>query len=232
MVGYVYIMDEFKTDVLSQNNRVLIKAFGMEDTYNTYSDNKGRFEFEDLPAGTYELQFLKDGYGTLKQFDIKHLGGEPTVIKPTLSNNSGSGFLLHALPKTTVTELKIEHDSLFCSISYPGSKPDALYIQLYLSTTENFESNSANYVLTNLRIEAKQDIYASQFGLSILQRLPFKKGEKVYFRACASPYYGQVVTISDNWYLNGIDTYFDYENNEVVYPALGKESAQNSFVFP
>jgi hypothetical protein len=232
MVGYVYCFKEFESGPLSDNNRVLVKAFGKEDTYFTYSDNKGRFEFEDIPAGTYELQFLKDGYGTLKQFDIKHLGGEPTIIKPAVTRTTGSAFVLHALPQTTFTELKIEHDSLFCRISYPGSKPDALYIQLYMSTTENFKTNSANYIFTNFRVETKQENYASQFGLWILQRLPFKKGEKVYFKACASPYYGQPVTISEYWYLYGIDTYFDYENNEVVYPALGKESAQYSFIFP
>jgi hypothetical protein len=233
IVGYVYLLDEYKTDVLKNNSNILVKTVGMTKTYKTYTDINGRFEFVDMPAGTYEFQFQKDGYGTLKQSDIKHLGGEPTVVNSAFDHMyGGSAFILHSLPVTEITELNIEHDSLSCKISFPGKAPEAIYIQLYFSTVENFDSKSADYVITNLWLESKQEIYSCLFGPFIRQQLPFKKGEKIFFRASASPYYGQTIAISDFWSVFGIDTYFDYENNQVVYPALGKESAQYSFIFP
>jgi hypothetical protein len=233
MAGYVYTFGEFaESGIPDDKSGVTVIVLGTKE-YTTTSDKNGRFEFSKLPAGTYELQFQKNGYGTLKQFGIKHLGGEPTVLNSAFDHSSyGSAFVLHALPTTAITELKIEKDSLFCGITFQGVMPEALYIQLFLSRTENFDSKSADYIFTNFRLEAKEGKYSSQFGSFILQRLPFNKGEKVFFRACVSPYYGQTVTISDFWHLIGIDTYFDYENNEVVYPALGKVSGHYSFIFP
>src|SRR5512133_2002246 len=67
LVGYVYTFDEFaKSSVPEDNSGVTVTAFGMKK-YQALSDKNGRFEFSKLPAGTYELQFQKKGYGTLMQ---------------------------------------------------------------------------------------------------------------------------------------------------------------------
>jgi hypothetical protein len=237
LVGYVYTFDEFAIPGMpSDNSGVTVTALGMKN-YRVVSDKNGRFEFSKLPAGTYELQFAKKGFGTLKQFDIKHLGGEPTVLyMPFDHSTNSSAFFLHALPATEVTELKIEHDSIFCRFSFPGEQPDIINIQLYISLKENFETNSADLVYTSLSMGKKGGFYARQlYYISAFEMhtgLPFKSGDKIFYRACASPFYGSSITLLNSWYLIGIDTYFDYENNRIVYPALGKESAQYSYIIP
>jgi hypothetical protein len=237
MVGYVYTFDEFaKSSVPKDNSGVTITALGTKK-YRAFSDKNGRFEFSKLPAGTYELVFEKKGFGTLKQFDIKHLGGEPTVLyMPFDHSSNSSAFFLYTLPATDLSELKIEHDSIFCRFSFPGLQPESVYIQLYISKEENFESNSAELILTNFSMVKSGDKYSGKLyylsGYESHTGLPFKTGEKIFFRACASPFYGSLITILNSWYLIGIDTYFDYENNRVVYPALGKESAENSYIIP
>lgn len=232
MVGYVYCFTEYGSDALTENNRVLVKAFGKSDTYFAYSDNNGRFEFKNIPAGTYELHFLKDGYATLKQFGIKHLGGEPTILN-TIFDNSGFAYFLHALTTTKINEIKIENNNISCSFAFIGEQAQAVYIQLYMSAKENFDLNAAEMVLTNIMLDRNGDIYSGSLSEFVKNYpMPFKKGELIFFKACSSPFYGAIMTLSSHWYITGIDTYFDYENNTLVYPSLGKESAQNSFILP
>lgn len=237
MAGYVYTFDEFaKSSVPKDNSGVTITALGMKE-YRAFSDKNGRFEFSKLPAGTYELQFQKKGNGTLKQYGIKHLGGEPTVLNMPFEHAINcSAFFLYAIPATEITELKIEHDSIFCRFSFPGVQPDFVRIQLYISLKENFETNSAELIITNFSMEKKSGMYGGKLyfltPFEIHTGLPFNRGEKIFFKARSSPFYGSSISLLNSWYVIGIDTYFDYENNRVVYPALGKESAQISYIIP
>jgi hypothetical protein len=237
LVGYLYTFDEFaKSSVPEDNSGVTVTALGIKE-YRAFTDKSGRFEFSKLPAGTYELQFQKKGCGILRQFGIKHLGGEPTVLyMPFDHSTNSSAFFLYALPATEITELKIENDSIFCRFSFTGVQPDLVNIQLYISLQENFETNSANLVFTNFSMRVKGSMYAGHlYYLSAFEMrpgLPFKSGDKIFFRASASPFYGSAITMLNSWILVGIDTYFDYENNRIVYPALGKESAQYSYIIP
>jgi hypothetical protein len=88
-------------------------------------------------------------------------------------------------------------------------------------------------VLTNIRLGRNGDIFSGSLSEFLKNYpMPFKPGEKVFFKACESPYYGSNLTLFNHWFVTGIDTYFDYEKNQIVYPALGKESVQNSFIMP
>jgi hypothetical protein len=236
MVGYVYTFDEF-TVKLDDHSGVLVKALGKSNTYQTSTNKMGRFEFKNIPAGTYELQFLKDGYGTLKQFGIQHLGGEPTVLNMVFDPyRNGSAYFLYELPATEISDLRIENDSVYCKFLFQSLQPESIYLQLFISLQENFEPVSDNLILTNFRLQKRGDIYSGPlYYLSPFEThpgLPFKTGEKVFFKACISPFYGSTITLFNQLYITGTDTYFDYENNRVVYPALGKESAQNSYIVP
>lgn len=228
MVGYVYTLDEF-SQLLSDHSSVLITALGKKEIYRTYSDKTGRFEFKNLPAGTYELHFEKPGFGTLKQFGIKHLGGEPTVLGMIFGHNSnGAAFFIYELPTTEINYLKIEYKGTYCECSFTKPEPAAIGIQLYFSLQDNFDLLSAQFMVSSQRLD-KDGV-----GYKGLQNfiLPFKAGDKVFFRACASPRYGNTLVLFNRRFILGIDSYFDYASNQTVYPALGKESAQFSFIVP
>jgi len=236
LVGYVYTLDDF-SQVLSDHSGVLILALGKNEIYRTFSDRKGRFEFENLPAGTYELRFAKPGFGTLRQFDIKHLGGEPTVLNMVFDHSmNGSAFFLYKLPGTEITDLNIENDTIYCKCSFTGAEHEFIYIQAFVSLQENFDLKSAELCITNLMLAKSGEIFSGQlYYLTPFERhpgLPFESGKKIFFRACASPFYGSTITLFNHWYLFGIDSYFDYESNRIEYPALGKESAQYSYIMP
>lgn len=236
LVGYVYTFDEFSLP-FSDHSRVMINATGKNEVYSTFSDKEGRFEFKNLPAGTYELQFEKNGFGTLKQFGIQHLGGEPTVLNMVFDHSIvGSAFFLYEVPATEITNIKIERNIISCECSFTKTPPDHIYIQLHLSLLDNFDPQSLKPFVPYLRLDKSGDSYSGElYYIEIYDRhdgLPFKPGEKVYFRACLSPDYNANVTINYNRILTGIDTYFDYENDRIVYPALGKESTQFSYIMP
>ncbi len=64
LVGYVYTFDEF-ANLLDDHSNVQVTALGLEH-FTTLTDKKGRFEFQGLPAGTYELHFEKEGFWHVK----------------------------------------------------------------------------------------------------------------------------------------------------------------------
>ncbi len=79
LVGYVYTFDEFGIRV-NENQDVEIAAIAGPQHYNLRTDKTGRFEFKNLPSGTYDLEVEKEGFGMMKQYGIQHLGGKPTLL--------------------------------------------------------------------------------------------------------------------------------------------------------
>jgi Carboxypeptidase regulatory-like domain len=229
LVGYVYTLDEFAQS-LNDHSGVLITALGINEVYRVFSDMNGRFEFKNLPAGTYELHFEKAGFGTLKQFGIKHLGGEPTVLYMPFFplDNSGAAFFIYEIPSTEITYLNIENDKVYCDCSFEKPQPEYLGLQLYFSLQDNFELESAQFIITS---QLMQKMEVNYIGLMVAL-LPFKPGEKVYFRASVIPSQEFGITLFHGWYLYAIGSYYDYESNQTVYPALGKLSSQYSFIVP
>jgi hypothetical protein len=228
LVGYVYCLDEFSKP-LNDNSQVTILAPGKNEVFRTVSDKNGRFEFENLPAGTYELHFVKPGFGTLKQYGIKHLGGEPTVLNLNFDYlTTSSAYFLFELPTTEVTYMKIENAMTYCECSFTKPVPEAIGLKIYFSLEENFDVQSAPFIIQSQRL-AKE---GAGFRSMQYYGLPFKPGEKVYFRASSCPHNLSGIYLFDKWYVYGISSYFDYENNRMVYPALGKISAQYSFIVP
>jgi hypothetical protein len=226
LIGYVYSFDEF-SQPLADHGRVTILALGVDDLHFTFSDKNGRFEFKNLPAGTYELRFEKPGFGTLRQFGIKHLGGEPTVLNLNFGNvTTGSAFFLYQLPTTEITYLKIENAMTYCECSFVKPVPEAIGLQIYFSLEDNFDVQSAQFVLQSQRLSKEGGGFRSMqyYGL------PFKPGQKVYFRASSSPHNIGWMNLFDHWQVYGISSYFDYETNRMVYPSLGKLSSQYSFI--
>jgi|GEM_PF-1048075 len=227
LVGYVYTFDEFR-NLLNDHSGVIVTALGLNNTYKINTDKQGRFEFVNLPAGTYEIHFEKTGFGTLKQFGIKHLGGQPTVLGMSFNYGSyGSAFFLIEMPTTQIVNMQIVNDSLYCEFSFVKPKPDALSMNMYFSSVDNFEVESAMLKM-GVWVIKKGTFYSTKINMI---DFPFKAGEKVYFRGLTSPNYESGITLFDGRIITCIGYYFDYENNIMVYPSQGNKSAQYFFIF-
>ena len=225
MVGYLYSFDEFGT-LLEDHSGFRITALGHVGTYQAISDAKGRFEFIDLPTGTYELHFEKDGFGTLMQFGVQHLGGKATIL---LTNKYGETkyYFLYEFAKTQIQHLQIDKDTLRATFFFPDeARPEHVFMSLYFSTEEGFDIHNAQYTL-------EETITDWDWGYSdrlYFRDNPFTNGETIYYKAgvFTRPLYQQQgIYLYD---LYGPDTYYDYDSNQTIFPNRGEVSEQYSFV--
>jgi hypothetical protein len=225
LVGYVYTFDEF-ANLLDDHSNVKVTALGLNH-FSTRTDKKGRFEFKNLPTGTYELHFEKEGFGTLKQFGIQHLGGKPTTLGLSFSVSTNSeAFFIYQMPTAGIRNLSVYSDTITGNFTFSGNEPRVFILRIYCSTIEGFNTSNARFVtlayLWRLNGTYKGEIY----GLGN----HFANKERVYYRAC---FYNTLAAITefDNRVIVGISDYFDYSANSMIYPNLGDESAEYSFIY-
>jgi len=227
LVGYVYTFDEFAIQLRDRSD-VAVTALGVNHYTTTYTDEAGRFEFKNLPTGTYELAIHKPGFGTLKQEGIKHLGGTPTTLGLSFSASTNSeAFFIYQMPKTEIIDLKVENNKFTAKFKFYAPEPERMNLLLYLSDKSGFQSAEAKQVIT-VNLQKDQGEFTDFLSFPALS---FKPGEKVYYKACILNRKGGV-TDFDRRFIRGIDTYFDYTTNKTVYPNLGNESGQYFFVMP
>jgi hypothetical protein len=225
LVGYVYTFDEF-ANLLDDHSHVKVIALGREH-FSTSTDKKGRFEFKGLPAGTYELQFEKEGFGTLKQFGIQHLGGQPTTLGLSFDGSiNSSAFFIYQMPGSEIQSLSMEGDTISGNFTFSVDPPQFFTLRVYYSTSKDFDISEARYVtgafLYNLNGIYKAEVYGLETA--------FQPGDEVFYKACFSSNRGAIEGY-DHRIIVGIDSYFDYSANMIIYPNLGDESSQYSFIY-
>lgn len=226
LTGYVYTFDEF-ANRLPDRSGVLVTARGLKG-YVAFTDACGRFEFKDLPTGTYQLKFLKEGFGTLIQEGIQHLGGMPTTLGLSFSGAVTSGaYFIYQIPETEITDLKVENDSLRAEFRFFASEPERMNMLLYLSDKQGFTTDQARQAIF-VYLRKKSGYYKGSINYS---QITFGKGEKIYCRACILNRKTSVSEFGDMT-VAAIDTYFDYDTYKTVYPNIGDESEEFSFVNP
>jgi hypothetical protein len=224
LVGYIFAFDEYAT-LLDDHGNIKVTALG-KGQFSTRSDKNGRFEFKDLPAGTYELHIEKDGFGTLKQFGIQHLGGKPTTLGMFYDHSTnGYAFFIYRIPTIDIVNLSVVKDTLSAELRFSNTAPDNLGFQIYYSDKEGFQIPEAKLVNV-VYLEKKNNLYKGKMYETVSH---FTEGEKVYFRACELNRRNSI-TLYFSRIIVGIDYYNDLATNAIIYPNLGNESEQYSFV--
>lgn len=229
MVGYVYTFDEYY-NILEKHDNVLVTAMG-NGHYTTKTDMYGRFEFKSIPAGTYEIDMEKEGFGTMKQFGIQHLGGQPTLLGQAYYDYNMYAFFLYQRITSSITFLSYEKDTLTATLDFHGHDPSAYNVILlvYFSRSEGFVLTDAEYSEA-IYMSKNQNVYKGVIkGLE--ER--FGSSDKFVFKGhiLIGGTEGSGVYYSGN-YINGITSYFDYYLHETVYPNLGPLSNEYSYNIP
>jgi hypothetical protein len=226
LVGYVYTFDEY-ANTLDDHSGVLVTAYGMELAAFRHTDANGRFEFRQLPAGTYELHIEKTGFGTMKQFGVQHLGGRPTTLGLAFSGSANSqAFFIYKLPTTQIVNLSVVNDTLSGEFIFTGEPREYISLRIYFSDEPDFIASEAVKVINRTLFNNSGNFSCRIWSI---YELPFEAGETVHFKASI---YTEAWLYMMNRSINGIDTYVDLESNQIIYPNLGDESDQFSFVFP
>jgi hypothetical protein len=217
LVGFILTYDE-NAVLMEDHSGVSVTAISYGQEYYTQTDRHGRFEFKNLRAGTYELHMEKEGFGTFKQFGVRHLGGMPTIL------NHGPFCMYELSDKDPVLSLTIKADSLFFSLNYTNNEYNYVVAKLYMSSTSGFTISNAHYVTTR-RLKYKfENLYFTEL---FAPTLPFQKGQEVFIRARVS-----FSGYDTEYTYRCINSYYDINLNETIYPNLSNESSEFSFVMP
>ena len=230
MIGYVLTFDEFG-NLQASHEDVTVTIFGSDGGYSATTDEWGRFQASGLPTGTYEIHFEKEGYGTLKQFSVKHLGGQPTI----LGLNDDWVYFMYEIPATRITNLVLNNDTAYAEFQFTKSpEPSDINLRLYFSDSPDFSEDSQKYT-SDFRI----GVNGPNWNAWHPENLPFDPGSMVYYKAAMNtkvssiyPNELNLYTFSSYYQLSGISTYYDINLKQTIIPNIGDETEVNSFVLP
>lgn len=77
IVGFVKLYDETGKEVANKSG----VRVNLDENRYTMTTLSGRFEFNNIEAGTFKLVFEKEGFGTMKKFNFVFTGGnKPGVV--------------------------------------------------------------------------------------------------------------------------------------------------------
>ena len=223
IIGYAYCFDEFGNKLEDFSG---INVYTLPNRQHTaITDEYGRDEIKDVINGTYDLSFEKEGFGTMKLTSVQHLGGKPTIMKYFYGDELP--FIYQNIT-SEITNIDFVKDTIVASVSLLGQyKPYLFHIRFFFSKEENFDIASAQAVKNLVLIDFYGD-YKSH--TSIIEGLPFDSGDKIYYKASIYTTINSVLVY--DYYITGLDTYYDYDQNTTIYPNLSDVSEEFTFIMP
>lgn len=232
LVGYAFTFDEFAV-LLGDHSGITVTTTGPKK-YTAITDKKGRYELKRLPTGTYTLQFEKPGFGTMRYYGIKHLGGSATIFGLTSGSSGSSAIFMYKIPRTKILDLYIAGDSLYARFDLKGELPSKMKLYIYFSEISGFSIDKAQQSTPKTLVPVN-GIYRCKLNQSSFNP-PLSRGKEIFFRASiyntANSVSIPVMSTAYQMYISGINTYIDYVANRTVYPNNGDPSDQYSFITP
>ena len=139
--GKVKLYDDGNSNL--DNNDMTITVEGTSPLLSAKTDQNGDYSIQNVPFGSYTLQFNKTGYGTYKIFNaaLTSTGG-PLVISETISLGQISTttfinkFLINAL------ESSVEFKG---TVDPSGTTEIPRYLRLFYSINENVSSDNYSF---------------------------------------------------------------------------------------
>lgn len=223
IIGSAFLYDEFGV-MLNDNSGIKVTAEGY-GRYTGSTDYYGRFELKDIPTGTYIVSAEKEGFGKIKKYSVKHLGGSPTCLNSSV-NYGRESFSLIVKSTLKIQEVNITKDTLLAKIDLPANMNlRYLHLRLYYSTEPN----------VNTRVNIYNDVHFATYvsGNSYkalwLNNFGFPPGTKLYSKACV-----QIVPESQLTSFRGssYSSYEDPETHQIIIPNLGDASTEFTFIVP
>lgn len=210
ITGSVNLYDE-GTTLLDESN-MLVKVVGTNPLITALTNSNGQFVLEDVPFGTYTIEYEKAQYGVFKKFNFSHQGNANAITEiPSLGKTSS----------TEITDLLINivNGQVVFSIttSPAGNNSNRRYVRYFLSTSATV-SNS-NYMYHSPTFISQINPYQSTLTQTELINAGFTSGQTVYVKAYGESYWS--------------NEYLDVNLNKKVFPNLNTVSANAvSFIVP
>ncbi len=207
--GSVALYDEGMEE--EPNDGLSVTAIFGTSEYTGTTNAEGDYTIEDVPAGTYRLEFEKAGYGTFKIFDVNH---DPVDGSTFISETPSLG----QLSTTEVDSLWAEVDSInqeitfFAEISPNPGPSNQRYVRFFFQREGAVNPVSAD-ALTDI-IMADSDPFEITFTRANFVSLGFDPGEEVRVQLYGESFF------SNSYYEEVLDTWFfpnlNYVSNNSV----------------
>jgi len=194
--GSVALFNEF-TDPLPDSG-MTVSILGSIPLNSTKTDIDGKYVFKNLPFGTYNLLFQKEGYGDfIKVVDhLNNTDGVTGVELLLLGQKSNTKVpILQVIPVTINVTIKVTVDSI-------GTPERPRYYRIFYST-ENDVSNIA-FQFQSGRLTATSAVDETFLSVGDIHAMGFITGDIVFVKAYGESFYP--------------NDYFDPLLGRVVFP--------------
>ena len=204
IVGYVGLRDERGGGILDTGVTVTLSM--TDPVKSVTTDLHGRFQFDSIHPGTYDITYEKPGYGTYKSFGIVLPGGNTPVTTGKIN--------LVKLATTIVDSLTVDTTSLdhltFSAYIHPSLGDSAGNAARFFVSMDDPNVSSSSYVFSDSdygNVSYNSDKHLVQYCLPLSQVNGYViKNLPLYAVAYGAP--------SDN------SAYFDISTGNTVWPAL------------
>ena len=210
ITGSVNLYDE-GTTLLDKSN-MLIKVNGTNPLVTALTNSNGQFVLEDVPFGTYTIEYEKENYGNFKKFNVVHQDGATAISStPSLGKQSS----------TQITDLQVNIASnqvVFSITTNPaGNTSNRRYLRYFLSTNANV--SNVNYMYYSATYVAQINPFQVTLSQTDLINAGFSSGQTVYVKAYGNSFWS--------------NEYLDANLNKMIFPNLNMNVVNAvSFVVP
>jgi hypothetical protein len=220
ITGSIFLYDEDGTK-LSDNGYVTVSIDN--STVSTTTDASGKFQLDSIPAGTYDISYSRDGFGTGKIMGLYHAATNhaTTVISKNESmamnsNLSINNVVIQAFDPA-LQQLGVSGFHIVPVFDNPSGKEK--WVHLFFLDNKSV-SSSKYQAETKIKVSGAAN-QMNNFNLTSgwFESLGFGKGQTIFVKA-----YG------DNFLA---DEYIDPITNQTIFPSLSTNSSPVvSFVIP
>jgi hypothetical protein len=197
IVGFIHLVDESGNEV---NDKSGVTVTLDNTPYSSISDEIGRYELVGVKAGTYNVYFSKEGYGTMKQSGYSFIGGNiPAYVGKTS---------LYQMPTIVVKSIDVKLEDNMIKISGEITETSQYRFQIFFNDSSNVSCYNYDYKTSDMAY----NFYGPETSFSYfvhLDRLPYSKGNKIYLVIYFMNYYQEY-------------GYYDYNTGRYIDPTYKK----------
>lgn len=170
----------FMNDYESSPDDVKVLAMGPYGNHSTTCDQEGDYAIVGLGNGTYELEFSKEGYGTVKSFGIQ-VFGDDTIRRITTLYKTMGAYKLPELIRvyTSDSHSWIQPNAIAISTDLGFSTQSDWGIRLFFA--KHPDVSYRDFDCTRNGHKLRRNGY--DYAMVTADYLPFEGGEEIYLIA-------------------------------------------------
>jgi len=210
--GKVKLYDDGNSNL--DNIDMTVTVEGTTPLLSAKTDQNGDYSIQNVPFGSYTLQFNKTGYGTYKIFNaaLTSTGG-PLVISETISLGQISTTAFINKFVINVLESSVEFKG---TVDPSGTAEIPRYLRLFYSINENVSSD--NYSFYSDQYLVSEALFQIIVTKEELNNMGFASGTTVYLKVYGDSYWS--------------NSYEDPSSGNMMFPNLNSSTVYGSFIVP